>query len=151
MEENWKGNCVGPWLQETRPMKKHCKEAREFEEQATKNKNYVWVDLSLSASTMGVKDTTRNHATCNHSLLGHLLGLPLLQHNPLLGHLVFLPPLLGLLPLLRHLLGLLPMQHNILSGHQKHHLLNPRVVPSCLLGEATSDMWLHYMFMTYFV
>ena len=43
-----------------------------------RTKNYIGLDLSLSAATMSMKYTTRNHAT---GKLGHL------QHQPLLGHL----------------------------------------------------------------
>ena len=48
-----------------------------------RTKNYVRLNLSLSAGTVGVKNTTRNHAI---GKLGYLLGY--LQRQPLLGHLL---------------------------------------------------------------
>ena len=111
------------------------------------------MDLSSTATTVGGNDTTRNHVTGNHNLLGllPLLGLYLLQHNKLLGLLLGLHLLLGHLLLLGLflLLRLFPMQQRPLLGHQKHQ--NTEDAPSFLLGEAISDMWLQYILMTDFV
>ena len=135
--------------QRGRPVKKRRREG-EYEQQGTKNKKLRRSGLLIKCSNCGRQGHNKSPITGNQTLilmLGHLLGqlqghllaillqsllgLLLLQHNPVIGLLL---QLYSLLPLLGH------------QRQQKYHLLRAGVKPNCQLREAKSDMWLDFFF-----